>query len=378
MRNQIGAIIIAAGLSSRMKIFKPLLKIGKKTAVEMAVTSMQQAGIQEILVVTGYQWERIADTLDTTSIQLLVNEQYMKGMYSSIVKGVTNLSEKIKAFFLLPVDIPLIKSRTLQEIMTCYDETQAGIVYPVFNDIKGHPPLISTKYKEAIIANNLPGGLRSLLENYERDTAKIEVVDAGITMDMDTQDDYVNLLEYYLARSIPNEAECRAILKKFGTPMHILQHGEKVAMLACSIGKALNEKGYNFNRDLLRASGMLHDIAKGRPCHAEAGGEILMNLGYPQVAKVIAAHMEIETKDCENITEEEIIYLADKMVNKCNIVSLEDRLRLSYEKYCHQPQAFKHIERRLKEAGHILNKIIKITGLSEERIIAFDQQGESK
>ena len=53
-QSSFAAIILAAGYSSRMKSFKPLLPIGELTAVERLMSSVRAAGIDDIIVVTGY------------------------------------------------------------------------------------------------------------------------------------------------------------------------------------------------------------------------------------------------------------------------------------------------------------------------------------
>ena len=58
-----GAVILAAGLSSRMKAFKPLLPVGESTAVECLASSLRDAGIEDIVVVTGHLRERLAPVI---------------------------------------------------------------------------------------------------------------------------------------------------------------------------------------------------------------------------------------------------------------------------------------------------------------------------
>ena len=50
----IASIILAAGLSSRMGRFKPLLPYGGKTVIAQIVSVLKKAGLAEIIVVTGF------------------------------------------------------------------------------------------------------------------------------------------------------------------------------------------------------------------------------------------------------------------------------------------------------------------------------------
>ena len=50
-----GALIVAAGMSSRMGDFKPMLNIGSISIAQRVVATFQQAGVDKIVMVTGYQ-----------------------------------------------------------------------------------------------------------------------------------------------------------------------------------------------------------------------------------------------------------------------------------------------------------------------------------
>ena len=51
---QIGAVIVAAGMSSRMGDFKPMLNIGSISIAQRVVATFHQAGVSKIVMVTGY------------------------------------------------------------------------------------------------------------------------------------------------------------------------------------------------------------------------------------------------------------------------------------------------------------------------------------
>ena len=54
-----GAVIVAAGMSTRMKQFKQMMKIGNFTMAERVVINFKRAGIQDIVMVTAGSWKRI-------------------------------------------------------------------------------------------------------------------------------------------------------------------------------------------------------------------------------------------------------------------------------------------------------------------------------
>ena len=51
---EIGALIVAAGMSRRMGEFKPMLSIGSISVAQRVVATLSQAGVSKIVMVTGY------------------------------------------------------------------------------------------------------------------------------------------------------------------------------------------------------------------------------------------------------------------------------------------------------------------------------------
>ena len=97
------AIILAAGYSSRMGSFKPLMKIDGKTPLQRCIELFKNCGINDITVVTGHLNECIEKELNNIKIELndiriVLNDKYSEGMYSSIKAGVESLSKETDAF----------------------------------------------------------------------------------------------------------------------------------------------------------------------------------------------------------------------------------------------------------------------------------------
>lgn len=356
-----GAIIISAGYSSRMKGFKPLLKFGEYTAVENVVNTFKASGINNIIVVVGHRANEIIETLKNSEVKCVKNENYSEGMFSSIVTGVKALDSEINGFFMLPVDIPLVKSHTIRSLKNKYLECDKGIIYPSFNGELGHPPLISCKYNKVIINSNEEGGLKSILERYKEDSTDVPVFDQSILMDMDTKEDYEKLKEYFKFDS-PTIEECYCILRLYGVPYNIIRHCEEVSKISLKILGKLSEIGSNFNKNVVTASALLHDLARNEKDHAEVGGKILKDLGYEHVGKIISTHMDIETHENSRITENEILYLADKLVKEDKYVELQERFSEYSIKFQCNPQALKRVKKRFNEAEKIKQKIEKLTG----------------
>ena len=359
-KNKIGVIIIAAGYSSRMDGFKPLLKFENQTAVERVVATHQLAGVDQIILVLGHRADEISPYVKNKPLNLVINEKFAEGMYTSIVKGITQLDESINAFFIHPVDIPLVKPETVKELIDASDKTCKGVIYPCFLGERGHPPLIHKKYLKLVLENKMSGGLKRLLALYEADAFNLPLIDEAILMDMDTRSDYEALLAYN-SQTAPNLCECYAIWDKYQLPENIRKHCAKVKQTAMDLAAQLAEKGVNLDRSALRAAALLHDLAKTKKNHAHQGGELLREMGYPTVGDIIADHIDIVVEPDQAVTESEILYLADKLVKNDQLMDLETRKIQMVDFYKDNSIASEKIAKRYQNAERILKKIKRMT-----------------
>jgi CTP:molybdopterin cytidylyltransferase MocA/HD superfamily phosphohydrolase YqeK len=358
---RIASIVISAGYSSRMDAFKPLLKFGKITAVEAIINSYKSSGIENIYVVVGHKKDDIMQKLKNENVHFIVNEDFHLGMFSSIKKGVTALDKDIDAFFIQPVDIPLIKPCTLQILKNEYENNNKGILYPTFYEKKGHPPLIDSKYIEIIKKSLENGGLKRVLEDFQQDSLCIPVINEGILMDMDTKEDYQSLLNYYMLGS-PNKAECYAILNKYQVPAHIVRHCEKVATVVLDIYGSIESAEVDLNKNRIYAAALLHDIARKKKNHAKVGAEILTHLGYKEVGNIIETHMDIDVEENSYINENELLFLADKLVKEDTVCNIHTRFKKCLIENKEYEEIYDKIKKRYLSTKRIINKIERIRG----------------
>ena len=196
MTNRISAIILAAGYSRRMGSLKPTLKLGGMTILERAIRLFRDLGIKDVIVVTGHGAEQIVPIVHECGARAIFNRQFERGMFSSVQSGVKAMKKASHAFFVLPVDIPLVRPQTIEDLLKAYHMGKNKIVFPVFLGKRGHPPLVDACYRNEILSYSGEGGLRAIFRNHEEESINIEVTDEMILSDLDTPADY----ELFLAR----------------------------------------------------------------------------------------------------------------------------------------------------------------------------------
>ena len=113
--------------------------------------------------------------------------------------------------------------------------------------------------------------------------------------------------------------------------------------------------GEPVDADWARSAAMLHDIAKGRPRHAEAGAAMVAAFGFPDLSDAIARHADL--RGGGRIDEAAVVYLADKLVQGEARVSLEARFAPALTRFAGDRHAFAAASRRYAEAKAIEDAI---------------------
>lgn len=353
---------------------KPLLPLGNKTVIEQVVTTFLRAGVGDIRVVLGYRARDVIAVLKNLSVSWSVNADCTSEMLTSIKLGIDGLKHDSGAFFVMPVDIPLVRSQTLRQLMGALTKDVSKIIYPTLLGERGHPPLIPRQYAGELIHWAGNGGLKGFLEQYDRVSFDVPVFDAGILMDMDTPEQYGQIVARHENYQIPLKAECLAMMAtRFSENHPVVKHSRVVAQMARYIGKKLVNAGCLVNIDLIEACGYLHDIGKGEKTHAKFGAQLLKNMGYPNIADIIEFHMDLPYADGEKITEREVLYLADKLVYGDKGLPLDSRLKSKLEQLSDHPKGKRAAERRIRTAMRIGKAIEEITGEK----IAFWTEGRT-
>jgi CTP:molybdopterin cytidylyltransferase MocA len=229
----IGAVVVAAGMSSRMGAYKPLLEIGGVSVARRTVGAFAAAGARPIVVVTGHRAAELeahlsecppgtheepacaipgAPPLD--GLLFVMNENYAAtSMYESAKIGLSYIREKCARTFFCPIDVPLFTAATVRRLMAC----DAPVVKPVYRGKEGHPILIDVRLIPALTesapsreprsncadpAGEDGGSLKAALAGFESVTALVDVNDAGILYDADTPADMKRLTEMFLNNEI--------------------------------------------------------------------------------------------------------------------------------------------------------------------------------
>ncbi|WP_243439165.1 DVU_1551 family NTP transferase [Fundidesulfovibrio soli] len=365
---RVAALVLAAGFSTRMDGFKPLLPLGGVSVLRRCAGLFFHAGVERIMVVAGHRADDVLAEATRFGIEGVRNPYPDRGMFSSVQAGVAALPEDTEAFFLLPVDIPLVRVSTVKTLLSRWRSDGPGVLLPSFNGKRGHPPLISMGHAQRILNWQKGGGLRALLNGLPG--VDVPVPDSNILTDMDTGEDY-RAAQIRLRRSgIATPEETRALLDILDMNERGRAHGEAVAKVALCFAKALNAAGRALDLESVRTAGLLHDVAKGKPDHEREGGVLLRGYGFSDTAAIVAAHRDVSLPEGELLGEREVVYLADKFVRGASLIPLEARFQEKLDLHAGDEAATAAITRRLNNARRVLAALEAEAGRSVDKILA--------
>lgn len=188
----IWAIILAAGESKRMKFPKMLLPFRGTTIIEQAIENVINSQVDETLVVLGSGSDDIQKLIEKWPVKHCYNEDYKQGMLSSVKCGFRFLPRYFEAALVFPGDQPMISPETTDRLISAFRTSGKGIVIPVFENKRGHPLLISRRYREEIELLDPEQGLKGLALKNSHDVLEVETGTADILKDIDTEEDYLN------------------------------------------------------------------------------------------------------------------------------------------------------------------------------------------
>lgn len=188
------AVILAAGVSNRKGQFAPLLPLGEQTIIETIVLSIQEAGGFPIIVVTGYQGERLQQHLTQSGVTFAHNERYYETqMMDSLHLALAQLPGETEKVVVCPGDVPLVKCDTIRELL----RPDGDFIRPCCQGIPGHPVVLSGGILPTLAEYSGNGGLREAAKAAGVSMVDVHVQDHGTTLDKGAQDEYGALLKYH-------------------------------------------------------------------------------------------------------------------------------------------------------------------------------------
>ncbi len=165
---------------------------------------------------------------------------------------------------------------------------------------------------------------------------------------------------------------------EFGTPERVIRHCRAVSDAGVRIARAMNDAGDHFDVELVRVAGLAHDVMRTSENHGEAIAEVLTGRGFAREADVVRNHMHYDFNDPDHITEEDILCLADRLVQEDRYAGID--LRIDY--LIHKPgetyDRTKVILEKKKDTVAFMQAVERRMGRTIDSLFSFENEDVSR
>src|SRR5262249_14612041 len=153
------------------------------------------SALAEIFVVLGHREMEIRQSLAGAGVQYVINEDYLRGMLSSIKAGLALMSPNEDAALIALVDQPMVTHEFINGLIDAFNAGDKGIALPTYRGKHGHPVIIAAKYFEDIMRldEDSPEGMRAFIAEHRSDTLEVPVDTTAVIEDIDLPEDYDRL-----------------------------------------------------------------------------------------------------------------------------------------------------------------------------------------
>ncbi len=187
------AILLAGGTSSRMGgNNKLLLPYRDQTVIQCVATELHLAGLFQVIAVIGYEANLVQAALQPFPFELVINLRYQLGMTTSIQRGVRAATGT--GFMICLADMVKLTAGEYAQIAQAFDKQYLldpkCICLPVFGKKRGNPVILSSWYKDAILAHKDMEGCREIVQANLFHLHLIPMETPHILQDIDDPADY--------------------------------------------------------------------------------------------------------------------------------------------------------------------------------------------
>jgi molybdenum cofactor cytidylyltransferase len=194
---EVGAIVLAAGLSQRFRAAggegpsKLVALLGGEPLARRAVQAATASRACQVVVVTGHAKAEVEAALEGLAVVFAHNADFASGLASSLKAGVAALPESVDGVLVLLGDMPAIDASVLDRLIQAFDaESGALAVAPVHAGRRGNPVLLSRALFAAIARLEGDEGARWLLQEAEPGRVlEVAIEGEATSLDVDTPAD---------------------------------------------------------------------------------------------------------------------------------------------------------------------------------------------
>ena len=191
---RVAALVLAAGLSTRMGSPKMLLRWGDTTVLGQVLRTLRAAGIAQSITITGSDQEAVNAICRQHGSDTVHNSAYGDDeMLSSLQVGLRHVAPGVSAALIVLGDQPSIQAKLVTAVLDAAERSQANLVVPSYENRRGHPWLIRSELWDELLALRQPQTPRDFLRQHAQSIHYVDWLDDSVLRDIDTPEEYDRL-----------------------------------------------------------------------------------------------------------------------------------------------------------------------------------------
>ncbi|HJT28410.1 MAG TPA: nucleotidyltransferase family protein [Pyrinomonadaceae bacterium] len=187
----IGAIVLAAGGSSRLGTPKQLVMFRGETLVRRAAKAALASICDRVVVVVGNHAQQMRQEIDDLPVSVVENEDWRSGISSSIRAGLEQISSQDGVVITL-CDQPFVTAAVLNNLVSTRHKTRRAIVASTYGTTRGVPAFFAPELFNEIASLTKDEGARRIIASHPEKVATIKFPEGA--MDIDTPEDRERLM----------------------------------------------------------------------------------------------------------------------------------------------------------------------------------------
>ncbi|MFL2746394.1 MAG: NTP transferase domain-containing protein [Dehalococcoidia bacterium] len=191
MANFVSAILLSAGKSTRMGSPKALLDWQGIPLIQYQIQNLIDGGVSQVIVVLGHNSKEISKFIYSSKTKILINDEYQEGKVTSILKGVSAVSDISSDIMILSVDQPR-GHKIITHLIRSHSDSKSLISVPSNGFKSGHPIIFSYKLKSKLMEiSESKKGLKALINEHRNRLNFVNFHNEMIFLDINTPQEYL-------------------------------------------------------------------------------------------------------------------------------------------------------------------------------------------
>lgn len=186
----VSAVVLAAGMSSRLGRPKQLVSLGSRPLLEGVLDAIRGSKVRGVVVVLGHESDEVARRVRLRPAErVVVNPDYSRGLSTSVKAGIRAVSPGASAVLLVLADQPFLSTALVDRIVDAYLASAARVVAPTRRGLQGNPVLVDRSLFPEVLGVEGDVGAKPVIARHRDETVFIEVEEQDALLDVDTEED---------------------------------------------------------------------------------------------------------------------------------------------------------------------------------------------